>query len=234
MRILALIPARGGSKRLENKNRIPLLGKPLINYTIEEALKSSAITDLVVSTDDELLADLAKKAGASVPFIRPLELSGDEVGSFEVIEHCIEFLKSEGKTYDVLLMLQATSPLRIAKDIDNALDNLKDEGVKAVVSVCECEHSPLWMNRLPADRSMKDFLSKKELKHTRSQDLPEYYRLNGAVYAADIEYVLSNKGFFGANTKAYIMPRERSVDIDDKWDFIQAEAYLNERLKNED
>ena len=229
MKILGVIPARGGSKRLKDKNIKSLASKPLIQYTIEAALASTLLSKVIVSTDSQMIADMSKKMGAEVPFLRPEELAGDLSGSFEVLEHALDFFKKKGELFDMIVMLQPTSPLRIAEDIDEAIKSIIDNDFLAVVSVCKTEHSPLWMNTLPQNQSMKDFLSHKELKHTRSQDLPDYYRLNGAVYVANTPYYRENKGFFGEKTKAYIMPQDRSVDIDNELDFMQVESLLKMR-----
>ncbi len=229
MKILGVIPARGGSKRLKDKNIKSLASKPLIQYTIEAALASTLLSKVIVSTDSQLIADMAKKMGAEIPFIRPEELAGDLSGSFEVMEHALDFFNKKGEHFDMIVMLQPTSPLRIAQDIDEAIQSIIDSDFLAAVTVCKTEHSPLWMNTLPQNHSMKDFLSHIELKHTRSQDLPDYYRLNGAVYVANTNYYLENKGFFGEKTKAYIMPQERSIDIDSELDFLQTENILKNR-----
>jgi len=212
-KILAVITARAGSKRLPNKNILDLAGKPLIAWTIEAALKSKYIDKLIVSTDSEQIADISKQFGAEVPFIRPKELSSDTVDSISVLKHAIEFHKNE---FYYVILLQPTSPLRTVNDIDKALKMLNSK-TKAVVSVCETNHSPLWSNILPEDLSMTNFI-RPEVKGKRSQDLPIYYRLNGAVYISEISYLERNNGFIGSKTRAYIMPKERSIDVDTKLD----------------
>jgi len=219
-KVLAIIPARGGSKRLPHKNILDLNGKPLIAWTIETAKKSKFIDKLIVSTDDDKIAEISKKYGAEVPFIRPENLSSDTTTSVDVILHTINFYNEKKIQFDYVLLLQPTSPLRTNEDINNAFNLLNDK-TKAVVSVCETEHSPLWSNTLPADLSMKDFI-KPEIRNMRSQDLPKYYRLNGAVYLADIEYFIYYKGFLGDETKALIMLQEKSIDIDSEVDFVLA------------
>jgi len=220
-KILAIIPAREGSKRLLNKNILNLAGKPLIAWSIEVAKASKYIDKLIVSTDSEKIAAIGKQYNAEVPFIRPKEIATDEASSFDVILHAIQSLD---ENYDYILLLQPTSPLRNTQDIDAACE-LLNENTPAVVSVCETEHSPLWSNTLPDDLSMIDFI-RPEIKNKRSQDLPKYYRLNGAIYVAEINYLIENKGFFGAGTKAYIMPVKRSIDIDTLDDFKFSEILL--------
>jgi CMP-N,N'-diacetyllegionaminic acid synthase len=213
-KILAVITARSGSKRLPNKNILDLMGKPLIAWTIEEALKTDLINKLIVSTDSEKIAEISKLFGAEVPFLRPPILSNDKADSISVLKHALKVYKSE---YDYILLLQPTSPLRTSEDIQNAI-LLLSNSYKAIVGVCETEHSPLWSNTLPEDLSMRNFICE-DIKNKRSQDLPKHYRINGAIYLAEIKYFLDNNGFLGGRTKAYIMPQKRSIDIDTELDF---------------
>ena len=222
-KILAVITARAGSKRLPNKNILNLAGKPLIAWTIDEAKKSKYIDKLIVSTDSKKIAEISKYYGAEVPFMRPLKLAIDTADSISVLKHSIEFFKNK---FDYILLLQPTSPLRTVKDIDKAIIILNNK-TKAVVSVCETEHSPLWSNILPEDLSMKNFI-RSEIKNKRSQDLPKYYRLNGAIYIAETKYFYKNNGFLGDKTKAYIMSQQNSVDIDTELDFKFCEILINE------
>ncbi len=224
--ILALIPARGGSKRLPGKNTKPLNNRPLIYWTIEAAIKSKYVDKIFVSTDSQQIAETAQKYGAEVPFFRPPELASDTATSFDVIKHAIENIKNNSFKY--ILLLQPTSPLRTAEDIDNTIELFIEKKAKSVVSVCEMEHSPLWSNTLPDDFSMKNFL-RPEIQNKRSQDLPVYYRLNGSTYFAQIDYFLENKGFFGEYTYAYVMKQENSIDIDTMTDFLIAETLLKFR-----
>ena len=230
MKILALIPARSGSKRLPQKNILPLCEKPLIVWTIEVALKSRYISDVLVSTDSEGVANIAKDNGAWVPFLRPDFLSTDTATSFQVAEHAVNFCKKEGKYYDYLLLLQPTSPLRSVEDIDRAIEFLIDKSANSITSVCETEHSPLWTNTLPHDFSMNNF-QREEYKNIRSQDLPIYYRLNGAIYLVSIKSLLQEKSFISsAESFAFVMPQERSVDIDTKIDFFVAKSIIENEV----
>lgn len=226
-KILAVITARGGSKRLPNKNILDLGNKPLIAHTIVEAKKSKYIDKVIVSTDDDKIVEISKKYGAEVPFIRPAELSNDTADSISVLKHSIEFFNNE---YDYIVLLQPTSPLRKTEDIDGAIELLNND-IEAVVSVCETEHSPLWANTLPVNKSMKDFI-KEEVKNKRSQDLPTYYRLNGAIYVADIKYLYKLNGFIGEKTNAFVMSQKHSVDIDTELDFKLAEIIIESELNN--
>ena len=229
--ILAIIPARKGSKRLVGKNMLDLKEKPLIAWTIEEALKSKYIDNIIISSDDENIINFSKQyKEINVPFIRPKELSTDKANSLDLVLHALNFYRSNYKNFDYVMLLQPTSPLRKSKDIDYSIEELSKD-VKSVVSVCETEHSPLWSNILPDNKSMKNFLSK-EIKNLRSQDLPKYYRLNGAIYISEVEYLVKERGFLGDQTKAYIMPTERSIDIDTKIDLELCKILLNKNNKD--
>ncbi len=221
-KILAVITARAGSKRLPNKNILNLAGKPLIAWTIDTAKKTKYIDKLIVSTDSKDIAEISKIHGAEIPFLRPKELANDTADSISVLKHSIEFFNKE---YDYILLLQPTSPLRTTTDINKAIEMLNQE-TKAVVSVCETEHSPLWSNTLPKDLSMANFI-RPEIKNKRTQDLPKYYRLNGAIYISEIDYFYQNNGFIGNKTRAYIMSQQNSVDIDTELDFMFCEVLIN-------
>ncbi len=195
-RFLGIIPARGGSKRLPGKNILPLKGKPLIEWTINAGKESKYLDVVCVSTEEKDIAEISLQVGAEVPFLRPPELATDSASTIGVVEHCIGFYKNSREAeYDFVVLLQPTSPLRTAADIDSAIKYLIEKKADAVVSVCESEHSPLWSNTLPSDLSMNDFLSG-DLLNRRSQELPKYYRLNGAIYIAKTKIFLAEKTFF--------------------------------------
>lgn len=218
---LAIIPARGGSKRLPRKNLLDLCGKPLIAWSIEAALKSKYISKVIVSSDDEEILNIAKKYKAD--FIkRPDELASDTATTFDALKHTLE---NVGK-YDYVVLLQPTSPLRSEKHIDEAIELLEEKSADAIISVCEMEHSPLWSNILDENLDMSNFL-RDEVLNKRSQDLPKYYRLNGAIYICKTEELLENKGFFiKENIYAYKMDKKHSVDIDEEMDFVIAEKLM--------
>lgn len=214
---LAIIPARGGSKRLPRKNVLDLCGKPLIAWSIEAALKSKYIHKVVVSSDDDEILEISKKFGAET-IKRPDELASDTATTFDAIKHTIDNFEK----YDYIVLLQPTSPLRDEKHIDKAIEFLENKNADAVVSVCEIEHSPLWSNTLPPDGKMNNFL-RDEILNKRSQDLDKYYRLNGAIYICATAKLLEEKSFFlKDNIFAYVMDRESSVDIDEEIDFKMA------------
>lgn len=224
MKILAIIPARSGSKGLKDKNIKLLNGKHLIGYSIEEAIKSNVFEDIIVSTDSEKYAEIAKKYGATVPFLRTEELSNDTSKVSDVILDIIQKMEELGKKYDCFMLLQPTSPLRTANDIIKSLNLYNDKSANVVVSVSEAEHSPLWMNTIDEDLSMSDFI---KVVNTNRQELKKYYRINGAIYLSNIEFYKKTKNFFKGKSFAYIMEKSSSIDIDDIYDFTLAEILLN-------
>lgn len=228
--VLAIIPARSGSKRLPGKNTKILGSLPLISWTINAAFKSDVVDEVVVSTDDEHIAEIANKSGANVPFIRPKELAQDESTTVDVLIHTVEFFQERDRYFDYIMLLQPTSPLRNELHINEAAELLSLKLADAVVSVCETEHSPLWANTLDKQCGMDDFIST-EIKNKRSQDLPTYYRLNGAIYLVKTDRMMSERSLFlESNIFAYKMKREDSVDIDQMIDFFVAEKLLESKV----
>jgi len=225
-KLLAIIPARGGSKRLPRKNVLSLGGKPLIGWTIQAALRSRFVDHVVVSTDDEEIKDISIKYGADIPFMRPYELATDEATSVDVVLHLLRKLEEENKFYNYIILLQPTSPLRTAKNIDESVELLLLMGADAVISVCEAEHSPLWCNKIPEDGDLSGFLDY-SLLNKRSQDLEKYYRLNGAIYLCNADILKKEKTFFfSSRCYGYKMMNENSVDIDNSVDFALARCLL--------
>lgn len=221
---LAIILARGGSKRLPRKNILDLNGKPLIVWTIEAGLKSKYIDKVIVSSDDDEILNISKKYGTDI-IKRPCELASDTATTFDAIKHTVENLKK----YDYTVLLQPTSPLRNEKHIDDAIELLESKKADAIISVCEMDHSPLWSNILPEDLSMKNFL-REEVLNKRSQDLEKYYRLNGAIYICRTDKLLEEGSFLLKNNIfAYVMDRKSSIDIDEEIDFKFAEILSKEK-----
>jgi len=219
---LAIIPARGGSKRLPRKNVLELKGKPLIAWSIEAGLDSKYIDDVIVSSDDDEILNIAKKYNATT-IKRPNYLASDTATTFDAIEHTIKNINK----YDYIVLLQATSPLRDKKHIDEAIELLAKKGADAIVSVCEMDHSPLWSNTLDESLSMNGFL-RDEVLNKRSQDLEKYYRLNGAIYICQLDKLLEEKSFFlKENIFAFKMDRKSSVDVDEEIDFKMVELYFD-------
>ena len=226
---LALIPARGGSKGLPGKNVKVLGDKPLIAWSIQAAKQSRYIDDVLVSTDDEQIAQVAKQYGADVPFMRPATIASDSAKMMDVIDHAYRFLAQAGKTYDFLVLLQPTSPFRHAKHIDEAIELRHQRHADVILGMIEAEHSPLLYNKLPVDGNMNNFYST-HLQHLNRQDMEKYYRLNGAIYVARFDELLASQRWIGEKTYAYIMERRHSVDIDHLEDFLFAQMLFNEGL----
>lgn len=227
MDIIAIIPARGGSKGIPRKNIKNINGKPLISYTIAEVKKSKYINRIIVSTEDREIAEISKKYGAEVPFLRPKELAGDSTPGIDPIIHCINWLK-ENENYrpEYVCLLQCTSPFRKVNQIDEAFEKLISKDSNSIVSVCESEISPYWMKKIDNGK-MKDFLEDISF-YARRQDTPTVYRLNGAIYIAKTDFLLKNKNWYTENTLSYIMDRNSSIDIDDMIDFKFAEFLMKE------
>lgn len=224
MKSIAVITARSGSKGLKDKNIRLLNGKPLMAYTIEAARQSGCFDCIHVSTDSETYAEIAKEYGAEVPFLRDEELASDTSGSWDVVRAVIQRYHQNGQNFERAMLLQPTSPLRTAEDIQNIFKLMDDKGAKVVVGVCEMDHSPLWSNTLPEDGNMNGFQTQSFL--IPRQQLPVYYRINGAAYLIEVDYLMGNGELYGEKSYAYLMPKERSVDIDDMFDFLLVETYM--------
>ncbi len=226
MRNIAIIPARSGSKGLKDKNIKMLDGKPLISYSIQAALQSGCFEEVMVSTDSEHYAEIAQIHGASVPFLRSAEMSSDSASSWDSVREVLKNYLQLGQSFDNVMLLQPTSPLRTSDDIINAFDLFFNKKAESVVGVCEMEHSPLWSNVLPEDGNLFGFLHEAVSGVSGRQGLPTYYRINGAIYLTKINYNDLKFNLFTAKGYAYCMPRERSIDIDELFDFSVAETVI--------
>lgn len=228
-KVLALIPARSGSKRLPDKNILNLNGEPLIAWSIKAGLDSHYIDRVIVSTDSDVIADIARKFGADVPFMRPTELASDKATTTEVIKYNIEKLSDDNMKYDYVVLLQPTSPLRTTKHIDEALETMWTHNADGVLSVCAVEHPIEWTNTLPSNKSMDGFI-KKENVNKRSQDFQKRFRLNGALYCLEIKRFLEEgKLFFDTGLVAYIMKTIDSIDVDTINDFELVKCIMQNR-----
>lgn len=227
MKNLAIIPARSGSKGLVDKNIKMLDGKPLLAYTISAAKESKLFDKIMVSTDSEKYADIAKENGAEVPFLRTKELSGDKAGSWDVVKAVLEEYKNRGEVFETVCLLQPTSPLRTHMDIIESYSVLKERMADSVTAVCECDHSPLWAMNLDESLSMREF--RKKFTEAPRQALDKYYRINGAIYIKTIIYEENTIILRDSEEYAYIMDAERSVDIDTQFDFTIAEAIIKNK-----
>jgi CMP-N-acetylneuraminic acid synthetase len=225
--ILCVIPARGGSKGLPGKNLRELGGKPLIAHSIEQALASRYVDRVVVSTDDAAIAAAAAAAGAEVPFVRPAALATDDSGSVDVLLHALDWLaQRERYAPDALLLLQPTSPLRAVGDIERCTELLVDGGWDNVISVAAAHANPYFSLVERVDGKIRPV---KQSPALTRQSAPAVYELNGAVYLWRTAALRHARGLFLERTEVYVMPRERSVDIDDLLDFKIAELLLGER-----
>ena len=229
---LVVIPARGGSKRLKNKNLLPLANKPLIAHSIEVANSIPSVDKVIVSTDSEDILKASVEYGAECPFLRPDFLAADTSTTFDVIKHTLSTLETEHKlSFENVILLQPTSPLRTKENLKGAIELFEAKKANAVISVCECEHSPLWSNTLDEEKSMNAFLDS-QILNKRSQDLPTYYRLNGAIYIYKTEELLKSKSMFPTKKSfAFEMDSVNSIDIDNQLDFDFAEFMMAKRKK---
>jgi CMP-N,N'-diacetyllegionaminic acid synthase len=230
-KILAVITARGGSKGIPGKN-IKILGdKPLIAYTIEAARKSDLISDLIVSTEDKKIANVAKQYGADVPFMRPKELAQDDTLHLPVMQHAVSFMEDKLKCkFDYVVILQPTSPFRTKEDIDDTIQKLIDTGADSAVSLVEIEENhPMKIKKLEGDRVLP--YSVEEIHGTRRQDLPVAYKRNSSVYVMKRDLIMKDNELYGSYTAGHIVPKERSIDIDNPFDWIKAEYMLKELKK---
>lgn len=225
---IATICARGGSKGLPRKNVLPLAGKPLIAHTIEYALACAAISKVYVSTDDDEITHVSRQYGAIVPYRRPTELASDTAGKLPAIEHLVQYLESQGQCIETIVDLQPTSPLRLPSDIDAALACANASNVELVVSVTEPSHNPYYsLAEAGADGTLQP---SKAARMLRRQDVPQVWGLNGSIYVwrrAALARAIQD-GFWSVDILPSPMPRERSIDIDNAFDFDLA-AWLFER-----
>ncbi len=227
--VLGIIPARGGSKGVPRKNITPVAGKPLIAYTIEAALSTPSLDRVIVSTDDDEIGNVAREYGADVPFPRPPELARDDTLVLPVLLHALSWL-SEHESYrpEYIMLLQPTSPLRAAEDIESAVNIAITTRADAVVSVSAVHRHPYWMKRVTEDGRLTDFLPAEQIP-SRRQELPQIYALNGAIYLSDTRVLLERQTFYTDRTYAYVMPPERSLDIDSPWELYLAELILRDK-----
>ena len=230
MKNIAIIPARSGSKGVKDKNIRELKGKPLLFYSVRAAEESGLFDEIMVSTDSEAYAETAVQYGAKVPFLRSRETASDFSGSWDVVAEVLNGYAARGRRFDTVCLLQPTSPLRTAEDIVNGYRLYRDREADAVTAVCACEHSPKGMMKLGNDLSISEF--RKTAKDLPRQLEEQYYRINGALYIRKTE---EKDGHFSVRNEreiAYIMPNERSVDIDTELDFAFAE-FLMERMNRQ-
>lgn len=231
--LLALVPARGGSKRLKRKNILPFSGQPLIAWTIKAGLKSTFVDRLIVSTEDPEIAKVSVKWGADLPFTRPKELATDTTETIDVVFDVLKQLEHCGERFEYLLLLQPTSPLRTTHHINEAIKLLLAKKADSVIGVCEIDHPVEWTAVIPDDLSMSGFFSDAKITK-RSQDYPTRYRINGAIYLVRISRLFSEGSLFlRSGAYAYKMDRLHSMDIDTHEDFVLAE-FLLKKLRGQE
>lgn len=225
MKNIAIIPARQGSKGILNKNIKLLCGKPLLQYSIDAARDAGVFDEIYVSTDSVRYAQIAREAGASVPFLRSPELAKDGSSTWDAAREAVLKYREMGKEFDTVAILQPTSPLRTAEDILRGYDLMNEKNAGFVAAVCEADHPPVWANMLTPDQSLENFIDEQYAGKPR-QSLPTYYRINGALYIARTDYLMHHDNNYGEGSYAVVMSKENSIDIDDLMDFIAAETIL--------
>lgn len=228
---LALITARGGSKGVHRKNIRPFAGKPLITWTIDAAISAKTHMKVLVTTDDSEIADISRIAGADVPFLRPPELANDTSTSEATALHALDWLiTNENYNPDIVVLLQPTSPFRIADDIDDAIKLQIETNADAVVSITENTHPIQWLRKIDESGLLAEVVPSDAI--SRRQDAEKLYLLNGAVYVIKTEVLRRHRTFYPKNTKGYIMPADRSFDIDSELDFLIADQYMQYKVMN--
>lgn len=225
-KILAIIPARGGSKGIKDKNIIDVNGKPLIWYTINAAKESEYIDDIFVSTDSEKIRSVAVEYGVEVPFLRSKQNAGDTAKTIDAVVETIENFGKLNKYYDYIVLLQPTSPLRTFMDIDESITKIIDVNGVSLVSVCEAELNPIFIRKIEQNK-LKRIINVDST--VRRQDLEKFYRLNGAIYINNTEF-LNNETSLNDNEIPYIMTQGNSVDIDDYNDLVRIRNILKNRI----
>jgi len=229
-KILGVITARGGSKGIPRKNIKDLCGKPLIGYTIDAAKTSKFLTRTIVSTDDQEIAEVARACGGDVPFMRPNELAQDKSTSLPVVQHALGYLKENAnEQYDYIMILQPTSPFRTAEDIDACIQKIVDTNADSVMSMVELsDFSPKKLKKIENDRIVALLQEEGQTSEFRDADVKVYKR-NCAIYLTKVEYLLEND-LFGKVSRPYIMPEERSLDINIPIDFEMAEFFMKRKV----
>jgi CMP-N,N'-diacetyllegionaminic acid synthase len=227
LKVLGIIPARGGSKGITRKNLVRLAGRPLLHFTIRAAQGSKRLSRAILSSEDDEINALGRSLGMDVPFVRPMELATDAASSVTVAKHALQFAENEeGKQYDAVCLLQPTCPLRVASDIDTAIEILESSDADAVVSLTQVEE-PHPLKMMILNGGLVHPLFPDRWRETlRRQDLPPTFCLNGAIYCTRRAVLIERGSLWGKRTLAYIMPAERSVNIDSLLDLKLAECLL--------
>ncbi len=234
MKVLGIIPARGGSKRVPQKNIRLLAGRPLISYTIEAALKSKHINRLIVSTDDEEIAKIAEKYGAEVPFLRPASLAQDDTPDQPVFQHALESLKEhDGYEPDIVVHLRPTTPLKTPQTIAKVIEKMRETKADIVrtMSCVEGVNHPYWMYSMKSDSRAVPFLDAINVSdYYQRQLLPEVYRINGVVDAYTKGTMIKGNMLANENVYGLVISEKESIDIDTEFDFNICEILINKVL----
>jgi len=225
--VVAVIPARGGSKAIPRKNIVMVGGRPLIAWTIEAARKARSIARVIVSTDDVEIAEVARGWGAEVPFMRPAELARDDTPGIDPLVHAASWLRDQGGAPEWVVLLQATSPLRDAADIDAAVELAAQRDADAVIAVTPMRHHPYWCKTLTADGRLGDAIAT-DRPYTSRQELPPMVAIAGALYLIKTDVLLARRSFFTERTYAYVLAEERALDIDSPWDLRLFKALVRD------
>ena len=226
MRVLGIITARGGSKGIPRKNIVPLAGKPLLAWTAEAAL-ASLLTRIVLSTDDEEIAQVAREHGIEVPFMRPPELAQDDTPTIPVLQDVVRRFAAAGETYDAVFVLQPTNPLRRVTDIDGAIELLEKTGADSVISFVDVgEKHPARMKQLDNAGRIVNPPFAEAFEGQRRQDLSKLYLREGSVYLTRTSVLMEQNSLQGDDCRAWLMPANRACNIDEPWDLFLAEQIL--------
>lgn len=226
-KIVAIITARSGSKGVPDKNIKELNGKPMMAYSIESAVQSGIFDRIIVSTDSEKYAEIAKAYGATVMGLRPPELSQDDTKSVDALLYELQKLEENGECFDCFMLLQPTSPLRTVKNIIESVDLFFEKDAYSILGVREVDHPPEWS--CPLDETLDLTILQKQIKATRRQDSPKYYQLNGAIYFVDCNHFRESKSLFDEKAFAYVMEKRESIDVDDIYDFMLVDVILKQK-----
>jgi len=231
MRVLGIVTARGGSKGIPRKNIVPLLGKPLLEYTADAALSAKRLTRVILSTEDEEIAHIGRQCGLDIPFLRPVELAADDTPTISVLQDAVRRLEASGERYDAVLTLQPTNPLRLPEDIDGSIEQLEESGADSVISFVDVgEKHPARMKFVSPDGRVLDPPFAEAFEGQRRQDLPKLYLREGSIYLTRHAVLMEQNSLKGRDCRIWIIPQERYCNIDTPFDLFLAEQMLKYRV----
>lgn len=233
MRVLGVVIARGGSKGISRKNVTTLCGKPLLQYTADAALAAGKLSSVILTTENEEIADVGRKCGLQVPFMRPQELAQDDTPSLPVIQHAVRFMQDRGDAFDAVMTLQPTNPLRRPSDIDGSIDLLESSGADSVISFVDVgEKHPARMKLIEADGRVVDPPFAEDFEGQRRQDLPPLFLREGSIYLTRTSVLMEQNSFKGDDCRAWMMPTQRACNIDTPFDLMMAEWLIGNSIAN--